>query len=152
MKTSSSLNPTRYWVNTVSLDQVRRDVAGGYLQANPSVRSRLARLNPGDQVVCYSPRQSDPDGRPLQQFTACGTVVGAEPYEARVANGSRPWRIGVRFAECGGAGVRPLLGTLGFVSDPAHWGMVFRRGMFEIPRDDFVRIADAMQAAELLAG
>lgn len=136
----------------MSLDQVRRNVAGGYLQAKASARSRLAKLNPGDQVVCYSPRQSDPDGQPLQQFTACGTVVGSELYEARVADGSRPWRRGVRFAECGGAPVRPLLATLGFITDAAHWGMVFRRGMFEITRADFERIADAMQATELLAG
>ncbi|HQZ00660.1 MAG TPA: EVE domain-containing protein [Propionicimonas sp.] len=152
MTTSAAQSQTRFWVSTVSLDQVARNVGGGYIQANTEARTRLARLRRGDRIVFYSPRQSHPDGEPLQQFTACGTVVGAEPYEARVADGSRPWRLGVRFAECEAVPVRPMLSALGFVTDPVHWGMLFRRGMFRIGPGDFDRIAAAMQARVLLAG
>ncbi|WP_241668166.1 EVE domain-containing protein [Pedococcus bigeumensis] len=135
----------RCWVNTVSLDHVRGGVAGGFTQADHGARTRLARLRPGDRLVFYSPRQSYPDGAPLQAFTAHGVVTGLEPYRVEVSDTFHPWRLAIDFEPLAQAPIRPLLGELSFIKDPAKWGFAFRRGLFEIPADDFDTIVAAMR-------
>jgi EVE domain len=134
----------RCWVNTVSLDHVRRAVEGGFTQADHGARTRLTRLRPGDGLVFYSPRTAFHDGEPLQQFTALGLVAGAEPYQVEMAADFRPWRVAVDFLTSEPTAARPLVGRLSFVTDPGRWGLPFRRGLFEVPRSDFVTIAAAM--------
>lgn len=134
----------RCWVNTVSLDHVRRGVAGGFTQADHGARSRLTRLQPGDGLVFYSPRTAFHDGAPLQQFTALGVVAGDEPYQVEMTADFRPWRVAVDFLPSEPTDARPLVGRLSFVTDPGRWGLPFRRGLFEVPRSDFVTIAAAM--------
>jgi hypothetical protein len=134
----------RCWVNTVSLDHVRRGVAGGFTQADHGARTRLSRLRPGDGLAFYSPRTAFHDGEPLQQFTAIGIVTGDEPYQVEMTADFRPWRVAVDFLPSEPAAARPLVGHLSFVTDPGRWGLPFRRGLFEVPRSDLVTIAAAM--------
>ena len=131
----------------MSLDHVRRDVDGGFTQADHGARTRLSRLRPGDRLVFYSPRQSYPDGDPLQAFTAHGVVTGEGPYQVEVSDTFHAWRLAIAFAPSAQAPIRPLLGELGFIEDPAKWGFVFRRGLFEIPADDFDTVIAAMKPA-----
>ena len=140
----------RDWVNTVSLAHVCRGVAGGFTQANHGARTRLSRLRAGDRIVFYSPRTDYPDGEPLQQFTACGVVTGTDAYQVEVSPQFHPWRRDVAFAPCLPAPIRPLLPHLGFVLDGSNWGFTFRRGLFEVPAEDFDRIVAAMGATSLL--
>jgi hypothetical protein len=42
------------------------------------------------------------------------------------------------------APIHPLLGGLSFIRNASNWGMIFRRGLFEINEVDFRLIADAM--------
>ena len=136
----------RYWINTVSRDHVRRGVEGGFTQANHGKAAGLRRLAQGDLVAFYSPRTSYPDGDPLQRFTAIGRVIDAAPYQAEMTATFHPWRRRMAFVACQEAPIQPLLAELSFIPDPRRWGFVFRRGLFEIPGDDFGRIARAMQA------
>lgn len=138
------------WINTISLAHVHRGIEGGFTQAGHGGRARLTRLQAGDRIVFYSPRTDHPDGDPLQQFTACATVTGAEPYEVEVSRGVVVWRREVRFEPCLPVPVRQVLDQLGFVTDRRHWGIPFRRGLFPIPAEDFDRIAAAMGAPSLL--
>ena len=139
----------RDWVNTISLEHVRRGVEGGFTQADHGKSTRLTRLQAGDRIVFYSPRTDFPDGELLQQFTAHGTVVGEEVYQVEMTPDFHPWRRKVDFAECTPAPIRPLLGQLSFVLDGRNWGFTFRRGLFPIPSEDFDRIIAAMGASVL---
>jgi hypothetical protein len=58
------------WVNTISRDQVRAGVAGGFTQAGHGKASGLKRMNAGDGLVFYSPKTSLKEGEPLRAFTA----------------------------------------------------------------------------------
>lgn len=136
----------RDWVNTISLEHVRRGIAGGFTQADHGRSTRLSQLRQGDRIVFYSPRTDYPGGEPLQQFTACGTVVGNEVYQVQLAPDFRPWRRDVQFAACVPADIRPLLSELSFVLAGRNWGFTFRRGLFQIPSEDFDRILTAMGA------
>jgi hypothetical protein len=142
----------RDWVNTISLEHVRRGVEGGFTQADHGKSTRLSRLRAGDRIVFYSPRTNYPDGDPLQQFTACGVVDGADVYQVEMTPDFHPWRRAVTFVECSPAPIKPLLGELTFIPDQRNWGFTFRRGLFQIPPEDFDRIARAMDARLTLAG
>ena len=153
MSTESTERERRDWVNTISLEHVRRGVAGGFTQADHGARSRLARLQAGDRIVFYSPRTDYPEGEPLQQFTACGVVTGKDVYQVEMTADFHPWRRDIAFFDCTPASIKPLLGELSFVPDVRNWGFTFRRGLFAIPADDFDRIVTAMDARlTLVAG
>ena len=135
---------TNYWINTVSRDHVLTGVNGGFTQANHGRSTVLRRLAHGDLVAFYSPRTRHPDGEPLQCFTAIGRVADDQPYQAEMTPTFHPWRRGMHFLPCEEVPIRDLLTDLAFIEDPKRWGFPFRRSLFQISRDDFRRIAKAM--------
>lgn len=140
-------HPTRYWINTVSLEHVLLGVEGGFTQADHGRDTRLRRLSRGDGLAFYSPRTAMGKGLPLQCFTALGTIADDEPFQVEMRPGFLPWRRRVEFEEVGHASVRPLLPALGFVTDEQRWGLPFRRGLFEVAAGDFGVVAGAMREA-----
>lgn len=132
------------WINTVSRAHVRVGVEGGFTQADHGKPTRLRKLRRGDRIVFYSPRTEFRGGQPLQAFTAIGRVIDDEPYQVQMSPDFHPWRRRVAFDEAEEAPIRPLLEHLSFIPNPERWGMVFRRGLFEVPCEDFDRIAQAM--------
>lgn len=136
--------PERFWINTVSLDHVEAAIEGSFTQADHGAGTRLRRPSPGDQMVFYSPRTSLSGGRPVRQFTAWATVTGDEPYQVRVSDDFQPWRLAVTFHAGRRVDAKPLVEKLSFITDPTHWGLPFRRGLFPIPRPDFSTITAHM--------
>jgi EVE domain len=134
----------KFWVDTVSLDHVEAAAAGGFTQADHGANTRLSRLAPGDGLVFYSPRTLIQGGTPVQQFTAIATVTGDEPYQVEMSADFHPWRLDVSFIASQPTDAKPLVPQLSFVTDKAHWGFPFRRGLFPIPEADFRVISDAM--------
>lgn len=115
----------RYWVKTVSRDEVQAGLAGD--------KPRLGRASKGDVVVFYSPRTGIRSGEPVQSFTGIAELVGDSPYQAKFITATE-------------APVRPLLESLDFITNKKSWGVAFRRGFFEIGESDFRKIAAAMSA------
>lgn len=134
----------RYWINTVSLDHVQAAARGGFTQADHGARTRLSRPQPGDEMIFYSPRTSLHAGAPVRQFTALATITGAEPYQVFVTGDFQPWRLAAAFHPATPIDAKPLVGRLSFITDPTHWGLPFRRGLFNIPQDDYETISSAM--------
>jgi hypothetical protein len=135
-----------HWVNTVSLEHVRTGVEGGFTQADHGRALNLRRLSKGDLLVFYSPRTGFRSGETLQSFTAIARVIDEEPYQVEMTPRFRPWRRRIEAVPCEPAPIRSLIDELGFITDKARWGLLFRRGLFEIPAADFGRIARAMGA------
>lgn len=133
----------KFWINTVSYERVQTGVEGGFTQADHGLAKNLRRLAPGDLVVFYSPRTHYRSGEILQQFTAIARV-GEGLYQVEMTPTFKPWRQRVEFLPCQPASIRPLIQDLSFIRDKGHWGLVFRRGLFEIPKDDYLRIAEEM--------
>jgi hypothetical protein len=134
----------RYWIGVASADHVRAGVAGGFAQLAHGKHAPIRRLSPGDRILYYSPKSAYPEGDPVQAFTAIGQVRKGEAYQARMADGFEPWRRDVAFLPQRDAPIRPLIARLGFIRDKVRWGAVFRCGVVEIPRADFLTIARAM--------
>ena len=122
----------RYFVNTLSRDHVQDGVAGGFTQADHGKNWRLKRLSKGDRIVFYSPRTD-------QRFTAIGEVIDEVPFEVDAA-----WRRQMKFFPAGEVPVQPLIEQLEFIRNKKSWGVVFRRGFFEIGESDFQKIEAAM--------
>lgn len=136
----------RFWINTVSLDHVEAAIEGGFTQADHGAGTRLRQPSPGDEMIFYSPRTSLRGGAPVRQFTAWATITGEKPYQAYVSDDFRPWRLAASFHACTRVDAKPLVAQLSFVTDPAHWGLPFRRGLFAIPQQDFATILAHMTA------
>jgi hypothetical protein len=135
----------RFWIGVASRDHVRRGVAGGFCQLGHGKSAPIRRLAPGDWIAYYSPRESFPDGAPLQAFTAIGQVQAGEPYAVDMGEGFEPTRRDVRFrVDAKEAPIRALLESLALTRGKPSWGAIFRRGLVEVAAEDFARIAAAM--------
>ena len=136
----------KYWINTISKDHVMRGIEGGFTQANHGSPYNLKRMNRNDFIIFYSPKTKYKDGEPLQHFTALGKCIDAKPYQAEMTQDFHPWRRGIEFLNCKEVPIKCLINDLNFIKDKQKWGYPFRRGMFEIPENDFLKIAKAMGA------
>jgi hypothetical protein len=134
------MSAPRCWLGVACRSHVQRGIAGGFAQLGHGRRAPLARMAPGDWIVYYSPRTEMAGGEPCQAFTALGRVAG-EPELVGDMH-----RRSIDFIPAREAPIRPLLESLDFIPDPRRWGYPFRRGHFEISRDDLRRIAEAMGA------
>jgi hypothetical protein len=139
----------RAWVGVVSRAHVLRGVAGGFAQLCHGKRAALARMRPGDALVYYSPTTEYGGGVPLRAFTALGRVVGDDVYPFDMGGGFVPFRRDIAYERAGEVRLGALAPRLAFVRDNPAWGMLARRGHFEIGLDDLAVIREAMRAAAL---
>jgi hypothetical protein len=137
----------RYWVGVASADHVARGVEGGFCQLSHGKAGPVARLRPGDGLTYYAPRERMSEGEPVQAFVAIGTVAEGEPYQGAMGDFVAMRRDVRWWATARRAPIRPMLGELSFTKGQPNWGMVLRRGAFEMTAEDFARIAGAMGAA-----
>jgi hypothetical protein len=137
----------RAWVGVVSRAHVRRGVAGGFAQLCHGKQSPLARMSVDDWLVYYSPTTEFPDGAPLRAFTALGRVVGEAAYRFDMGGGFVPYRRDIAYVKSvREVAIRDLAAELEFVRGRPSWGMLARRGHFEISLHDLRTIAVAMGA------
>jgi hypothetical protein len=105
-------------------------------------------MSRGDLIAFYSPRTDYPNGAPLQNFTAIGRVADDEPFQVEMSPDFHPWRRRVEFLKTTDADARALVDNLSFVKDKQRCGFPFRRGLFEVSKEDFEVIRQAMGASE----
>ncbi|PUE12693.1 EVE domain-containing protein [Limnohabitans sp. T6-20] len=144
-----------YWIGVVSRSHVLCGVAGGFAQMNHGKQAPLKRMNAGDGLVYYSPREAYPDGAPLQAFTALGFIRTGDVYAHDMTPdgvpGFVPWRIDVDYQTVQTAPIKPLITQLDFITDKTHWCAAFRFGQVKTSEADFRRIAEAMGCGEVPA-
>jgi len=133
------------WLGVVSRAHVKRAVSLGIAQLNHGKRPPIARPDPGDTLICYSPRASYPDGEPLKAFTAFGTVVDDEVWQADDGD-FHPWRRRVAYADAHETAIAPLASVLDLTSAP-NWGYELRRGTLPLTEHDLAAIRAAMGVA-----
>ncbi len=134
---------TRYWLGVVSREHVRRAVGLGIAQVNHGRRTPLQRMQPGDGIVYYSPRERIRDGEPVKAFTAIGTLDDREPWQADEGS-FQPRRRAVSYRrDAREAPVDDLRDRLELTASP-KWGVMLRRGLLELSAHDYAVIAEAM--------
>ncbi|MBL4731899.1 MAG: EVE domain-containing protein [Rhizobiaceae bacterium] len=135
---------TRYWVGVVSREHVKTGEAGGFCQLCHGKDAPVRRMCPGDWLIYYSPREKMRGGEPVQAFTAIGQIKPGVPYTHSMGNDFTPTRRDVNYHPAVEAPIRPMLDDLSFTKNQKSWGMILRRGIFEIPADDFQIISTEM--------
>lgn len=138
----------RYWVGVASKDHVARGVAGGFCQLCHGKSQPLKRMERGDWIIYYSPKETFGSDDVCQQFTAIGRVIGNEVYSFEMAPGFIPFRRDIEFMPAQAADIRPLINQLQFIQNKSRWGYEFRFGHIEILQADFELIAAKMLLLE----
>lgn len=141
-KYTYNINMKRYWIGVVSQEHVKRGVEGSFCQVCHGKQAPLKKMQPGDMLIYYSPRTSYPAGEPLQQFTALGEVQSEEAYQVEMGPDFHPHRKDVKYAEVTPVRIQDIKEQLEFTR--GNWGFQLRKGHFEISRQDFETIAQAM--------
>jgi hypothetical protein len=134
----------RYWIVVASKDHITRGVTGGFIQANHGKAGPLKRMNVGDGVICYSPKECYDGTEALQAFTAVGQVTGDQVYQHKMAEDFIPYRRNVEWLKCRETPIAPLISQLDFIKNKTSWGYRFRFGFFEIQERDFKLISEKM--------
>lgn len=101
-------------------------------------------MKEGDWLIYYSPRDAYPDGKLLRSFTAIGKVKSGNIYPYQMAPNFIPYRLDIDYYPCHKIGFYDIKSKLEFVQETKHLGFLFRRGHFEISKNDFLTIAQAM--------
>lgn len=135
---------TAGWVGVASREHVQTAVTGGFCQLNHGKLAPLQRLQPGETILYYAPREQMGAGAVVQAFVAIGRILPGEPWQVDAPGGFRPYRRAVHYYEGRDAPIHPLLQTLSFTRDRVSWGQMFRRGTFRIDPEDVGAIARAM--------
>jgi hypothetical protein len=144
MQVEAINDQSRFWIGVVSASHVNLGVQGGFAQLCHGKSAPLRKMQPGDWLVYYSPRTDFAKGEPLQAFTAIGQVEDERVYEYRMSDSFIPFRRNIRYTRCKETKISNLLDQLSFTRGIRNWGYPFRSGHFEIGREDFLTIADAM--------
>lgn len=135
---------SRFWIGVVSLNHVEIGVKNGFAQLCHGKGAPLKRMEQGDWLIYYSPKMALGSNEPCQKFTAIGRLQDDLTYQFQMADDFCPYRRDVEYFDCSPAPIRPMLESLSFTKGRRNWGMLFRRGHFEITQADFEMIAEAM--------
>ena len=136
----------RNWLAVASAEHVRIGRGAGFMQVCHGKVRPLARVQPGDRVVYYSPTGSFRGGDRLQAFTALGTVKDGSPYQADMGSGFRPHRRDVDWHDAEETPLVRLHDRLELTREQ-NWGYRLRAGLVEISAHDMAAIAEAMLIA-----
>jgi len=148
------VNEKHYWMGVVHRDHALRGVSQGIVQTNHGAKFGIARMNPGDGFVFYSPKDVYPDGHSLREFTAIGIVAPGEVWQSASVMGPgsevRPWRRKVDWDESAKAApITPLLDVLELTRGIRNWGLQLQKGHLALSAHDFAIIAHEMGAHEM---
>lgn len=141
---------TQYWIVVASKDHIANGVAGGFMQANHGKKGPLKRLEVGDWVLFYSPKETYCGNTPLQAFSAIGQINDEQLYEGKMSAESTAYRRNVTFYKAEETPIAPLIDGLEFIENKRSWGFKFRFGFFEIGENDFELIRSAMIKDKLI--
>lgn len=134
----------RYWIGVAARAHVLKGKAEGFAQLGHGKHAPIKRLNIGDWIAYYAPREHMGEGAIVQAFVAIGQIT-SPVYQVEQAPGFCPFRRDVAYVrDAHEAPIRPLLPQLAFIPNERHWGMPFRRGAFSVAEGDFTNIAKAM--------
>jgi predicted RNA-binding protein len=134
----------KYWIAVASREHAVKGKEGGFMQVCHGKQSPLKRLNPGDWIVYYSPKQVFEQNEICRKFTVIGRIKDNNLYQHKMSDDFIPWRRDVDFLQAHEVLMEPLIDKLSFIKNKKQWGFVFRYGLLSIPFDDFELIASSM--------
>ncbi len=133
-----------YWVCQAAQEHVNIVRDKGYTQVNMGPRGPLETMNTGDWILYYSPTIYYGQDLPsCEQFSGISCVNDSRVYPQ---GGQFPdrWRRNVDFFHCNPHHPAIFVGKVSFLPDHETWQDVLTQSFFEIPRNDFLVIAQTI--------
>ena len=80
-----------YWIGVASKDHIQKGVEGGFCQLCHGKQQPLMRMEKGDWIIYYSPKEVFKEKLPCQKFTAIGEVIDDDVYQFEMLPGFIPF-------------------------------------------------------------
>ena len=128
----------------VSEEHVKKGCEWGIAQFCHGKLWPAEKLSQGDWVIYYSPKVQMGEPEPCKSFTAIGQVVDSEPHQVEQFPGFKPYRRKIDYKNARKISIDSLKSKLNFIRENPNWGMLMRRGFFEISEADFGLISHEM--------
>ncbi|CAK3621007.1 EVE domain-containing protein [Vibrio crassostreae] len=129
----------KHWIAVISLEHAQIAANSDFLQVCHGKKGPLQRTRAGDEVFIYCPRTGMRSGQSLKLVAFRCIFKDNNIYQVEQAPGFQPFRKDVIFDKSFQAiGIKEIDG-LSLTSNP-NWGMLARRGFFEISADDAYKI------------
>lgn len=134
----------KYWLGVVSKGHVQRGQKEGIAQVCHGKKGPLSKMKKGDFLVYYSPGV-EIGNSDLKSFTAIGRVIDDEVYQFQMSQNFIPFRRNIKYFKTKDLPLLEVKNDLVLCSTP-NWGYQLRRGLLEICKEDFLIIAEKMEA------
>ncbi len=134
---------TAHWIGVVAGRHAAIAVRDGFAMFAHGKHSAAKRVQPGDWVAYYAPREDMNEGPEVRAFVAIGQALDGDPAQRMMTADVTGWYRNMRWLDARPADIYPLLDRFAFVKDRRHWGMYFRKSLFAVDGADFALIADA---------
>ena len=124
-----------HWIAVISRAHSRIAAASGFLQVNHGKAGPLRKTKASDEVFIYCPREEMQGGAVLKRVEFRCTIDDDWVYQVEQAPGFVPYRKDVTYdMTFRGVAIHDVPG-LELTANP-RWGMLARRGFFEISAHD----------------
>ncbi|UNE54621.1 EVE domain-containing protein [Bartonella machadoae] len=133
----------KHWIAVISRTHARLAAEFGFLQVCHGKASPLQKTSKGDEVFIYCPRNEMGTGQILQTIEFQCVFKDNHIYQVEQAPHFIPFRKDVIFNKQAQPVVLKEIEGLKLLKKP-HWGMLARRGFFEITAYDANKIREAM--------
>ena len=137
----------KYYIGTVSKEHVLIGLKSGFCQFCHGKLWPAKKLMKGDWVIYYSPKDKFQNHKPYKKFTAIGQIINDEAYQIEQFPGFKPFRRDIDYKKCTEVSLDEVSELLQFTKDKGY-GMLFRRGFFEISKFDFEVIFGKMMLTQ----
>lgn len=125
----------KHWIAVISLEHAEIAARSGFLQVCHGKMGPLKHTSAGDEFFIYCPRTGMGSGEVIKRVTFQGHFNDNRIYQVEQFPGFHPYRKDVTFD----TGFQPVdilsVSGLELTSNP-RWGMLARRGFFEISSHD----------------
>ncbi|WP_317992819.1 EVE domain-containing protein [Bartonella gliris] len=133
----------KHWIAVISQAHARLAAKFGFLQVCHGKAWPLRKTSKGDEVFIYCPRCEIRSGKVLQTIEFQCIFKDNHIYQVEQDPNFMPFRKDVIFNEQARPVVLKAVQGLELLTNP-HWGMLARRGFFEITAYDAALIRAAM--------
>ncbi|EJF98912.1 hypothetical protein MEI_00079 [Bartonella vinsonii subsp. arupensis Pm136co] len=133
----------KHWIAIISRDHARLAAKLGFLQVCHGKAGPLQKTSKGDEVFIYCPRSEMGTGKILQTIEFQCVFKDNNIYQVEQTPNFTPFRKDVLLNKQAKPVVLKEIQGLEFLSNP-RWGMLAKRGFFEITAYDATRIRKAM--------
>jgi len=141
----------KHWIAVISLEHAQIAAASGFLQVCHGKAAPLKATRAGDAFFIYCSKTQMTDGKPLKQIAFHGHFMDDRVYQVEQFAGFHPWRKDVRFDRQFQTIALLSVKGLELTRNP-HWGMLARRGFFEISAHDAALLNQSREQQTCLFG